>query len=275
MKVLYLHQYFATPESNAGTRSYEIAKRLIKKGHQVTFITTSAFLSDSYDLKSGWNFLEIEGFNLFVLHLPYSNKDSFFKRVITFLQFCFRFSFKVLSIKCDVVFATSTPLTIAIPGIIYSLFKSKPMVFEVRDLWPELPVAIGAIKNPFIIYVAKLLEKAAYMQSEKIIGLSPGMCEGIAKHNISADKIVLASNSCDTELFNVHPFIGVSYKQDKLSFVGDRKLVVYTGTLGKINDVSYIVYLAECAMSLQLNICFIVMGTGMEKNKIVTLAIGI
>ena len=77
MKVIYLHQYFATPESNAGTRSYEMAKRLINNGHQVTFVTSSAYFADNYKLAHGWNFIEIDGIHLHVLHLNYSNKDSF------------------------------------------------------------------------------------------------------------------------------------------------------------------------------------------------------
>ncbi|TNZ30784.1 glycosyltransferase WbuB, partial [Vibrio parahaemolyticus] len=73
----------------------------------------------------------------------------------------------------------STPLTIAIPGILYSKIKRVPMVFEVRDLWPELPIAIGALKNPVVIKLALFLERLAYKNSKRLVGLSPGMCEGI------------------------------------------------------------------------------------------------
>lgn len=272
MKILYLHQYFATPESNAGTRSYEMAKRLVANGHEVTFITSSAYLSKEYKLSSGWNQLCIEGINLHVLHLPYSNNDSYLSRVLKFIKFSFKSIAKSYSVEADVVFATSTPLTIAIPGIFYSKVKKVPMVFEVRDLWPELPIAIGAIKNPIVIWLAKKLEKAAYNNSERIIGLSPGMCDGVRKQGIASDKIVLATNSCDTDLFDVDASIGATYKQSKLPFVGDRKLVVYTGTFGPINDVSYIVRLAKASKEKSNNICFVVIGSGMKKNEVIELA---
>ena len=181
MKLIYLHQYFATPESNAGTRSYEMAKRFVANGHEVTFVTSSAYLSSNYTLKQGWNYLEIEGIKLHILHLPYSNRDSFIKRIWTFLQFSIKSTTKVMHLKADVLFATSTPLTIAIPGLIYSKIKKVPMVFEVRDLWPELPIAIGAIKNPIIIKLAKWLESYTYKNSKRLVGLSPGMCDGIIK----------------------------------------------------------------------------------------------
>ena len=92
MNILYLHQYFATPESNAGTRSYEMAKRLVKNGHTVTFITSSAAFSNKYTFKKGWNFIELDGIQLHVLDLDYSNKDSFFKRILKFISFSFIFS---------------------------------------------------------------------------------------------------------------------------------------------------------------------------------------
>lgn len=272
MRVLYLHQYFATPESNAGTRSYEMAKRLVSMGHKVTFITSSAFFSKSYEFSDGWNELEIDSIKLHVLHLPYSNKDSFIKRIFKFIKFSLLSVKKALSINVDVVLATSTPLTIAIPGVIYSKIKKIPMVFEVRDLWPELPVAVGALKNPVLIWFAEQLEQFAYNNSTRLVGLSPGMCEGIERKGIASNKITLATNSCDTDLFDVGEEIGFSYKKENLPFIGERKLVVYTGTFGPINDVSYIVHLAKASLEQSRNTCFIAIGTGMQKQDVIELA---
>jgi hypothetical protein len=136
MRVLYLYQYFAVPKSVGGTRSYEMARRLVKAGHKVTMVTSSAFLPDEWSGKPGWNRHIIEGIDLLVYALPYSNRLSFHKRIWCFFKFSFAALRKVRSISSDVVLATSTPLTIAIPGV-YSARRHKiPMVFEVRDLWP-------------------------------------------------------------------------------------------------------------------------------------------
>ncbi|WP_412499845.1 glycosyltransferase family 4 protein [Shewanella chilikensis] len=272
MKVLYLHQYFSTPESNAGTRSYEMAKRLIAQGHEVTFITSSAYLSSNYQLNQGWTEISVDGIKLHVLNLPYSNKDRFIKRIFKFLRFSIFSTFKSLTINSDVVFATSTPLTIAIPSLIYSKIKKKPLVFEVRDLWPELPIATGVIKNKFVISLAKWLEVYTYKNSTRLVGLSPGMCDGIAKHGIDRDFITLATNSCDTELFDVPESVGTDFLISHLSFVGDRKLVVYTGTFGLINNVSYLAYLAKEMLLVDRGICFVAIGDGSEKNKVTNLA---
>ncbi|WP_392343443.1 glycosyltransferase family 4 protein [uncultured Shewanella sp.] len=269
MRILYLHQYFATPESNAGTRSYEMAKRFVKNGHNVTFVTSSAYLSSNYKLQKGWNLIEIDGIKLHVLHLDYSNKDSFIKRIFKFISFSARSTLKSLSIKTDVVFATSTPLTIAIPGLIYSKLKRKPLVFEVRDLWPELPVASGVIKNKLVINLASWLEKYTYRNSKRLIGLSPGMCNGISRHGIQKERITLATNSCDTALFDVSKAVGLHYLTTKLDFVSQRKLVTYTGTFGLINKVGYIVELAKAAQIHAPELCFVAIGDGMEKEQII------
>lgn len=269
MNILYLHQYFATPQSNAGTRSYEIAKRLVDNGNNVTFVTSSAYFSDDYNLHKGWNFIEIDGIKLHILNLVYSNKDSFFKRILKFISFSFRATLKSLFIKADVVFATSTPLTIAIPGLVYSKFKKVPLVFEVRDLWPELPIASGVIKNKVVIKLAIWLERYTYKNSKRLVGLSPGMCDGIMRHGIPAGHVILATNSCDTDLFDVDKGIGKNYLNTKLSFVNGRKLIVYTGTFGLINKVGYIVGLAKAAQKLDPNLCFVAIGDGMEKQQVI------
>lgn len=269
MNILYLHQYFATPESNAGTRSYEMAKRFVKNGHDVTFVTSSAYFSNNYNLRNGWNLIEIEGIKLHVLHLDYSNKDSFLKRILKFINFSIRSTLKSLSINADLVFATSTPLTIAIPGLIYSKLKKVPLVFEVRDLWPELPVATGVIKNKWIIKIATWLEKYTYKNSKRLIGLSPGMCDGIIRHGIPAEHVTLATNSCDTDLFDVDESVGCNYLETKLKFVNGRKLIAYTGTFGLINKVGYIVELAKAAQTLDANLCFVAIGDGMEKQQVI------
>ncbi len=272
VKILYLHQYFTTPDCNGGTRSYEMAKRFIRNGHKVTFVTSSAFFSNKSIFNQGWNELEIEGIRLFVLHLPYSNKDSYISRISKFLNFSVRATIKALAIQADVVLATSTPLTIAVPGVIYSKIKGVPMVFEVRDLWPELPVAVGALKNRLAIRMATWLELFAYRNAKRLIGLSPGMCDGIIRTGIEPERVILVTNSCDTELFDVPSSIGDVYKSEKMPFVGQRKLIVYTGTFGIINNVKYMVDLAHAASVNRMNLCFVAIGDGMQKEDVLTYA---
>lgn len=269
MKILYLHQYFATPDSNGGTRSYEMAKRLISRGHKVELVTSSAFLPKEHNLSNGWNKLEIDGISLHVYQQSYSNKVSFTKRIYKFFEFLVAATLYVRKIKADVVFATSTPLTIAIPGVFYSKSKRVPMIFEVRDLWPEVPIALGIIKNPLVKYLAKRLELFAYRNARKIVALSPEMEKGVINSNVSPDLVSCIPNSCDLDLFEVPKEVGEEYKKKHFPFVGNRKLVVYTGTFGMVNNVSYLVEVAKQNKLRQDNICYIAIGDGMEKQKVI------
>ena len=169
MKVIYLHQYFNKPDMPGGTRSYEMAVRMVRKGHEVHIITSKRDVSFS---KSQWKEERFGGIFIHWIEIPYNNNMIFFNRLKAFFKFAFSAGGKAIAIGGDIVFATSTPLTIAIPAVIAKRKLKVPMVFEVRDLWPELPIAIGAIRNPFLKYCALKLEKWAYKNAESIIGLS-------------------------------------------------------------------------------------------------------
>ncbi len=153
MKILYFHQHFSTPQGSTGTRSYEMARKLIARGHQVTMICGSYQLASSglSEKPSGIRRGLVDGIDVIEFPLPYSNSDSFLKRTSTFLKFSLKSSFFPFKENFDLLFATSTPLTAGIPGILMKLFRSEKFVFEVRDLWPELPREMGVISNPALL----------------------------------------------------------------------------------------------------------------------------
>jgi UDP-N-acetylglucosamine:LPS N-acetylglucosamine transferase len=143
MKIIYLHQYFNTPTMVGSTRSYEMARRLVAYGHEVHMITS--WRED--DGRKNWFKTEENGINVHWLPVPYSNEMGFYERIKAFVKFALGSAKKAIELKGDIVFATSTPLTIAVPGIIASKINRIPMVFEVRDLWPEVPVALGILRG--------------------------------------------------------------------------------------------------------------------------------
>jgi hypothetical protein len=146
MRVLYFHQYFTTPEGAGGTRSYEMARYLVSNGHEVTMVyalndRAKSSLDSPY--VKGERRGKYEGINLVEFDLNYSNRMSFIRRTWIFLKYSFRSVRLTYKEDYDLVFATSTPLTAGIPGIVMKMFgKKKPFVFEVRDLWPEIPKAM-------------------------------------------------------------------------------------------------------------------------------------
>src|SRR5690606_26520793 len=145
----------------------------------------------------------------------------------------------------------------AIPAVLGSRRLRVPMVFEVRDLWPEVPIAMGALDFPLAKYLARTLERWAYAHSARIIGLSPGMCAGIARTGYPPGRIDCIPNSADTDLFDVPADEGLRFRRGRPWLAG-RPLVVYAGTLGKVNGVGYLAEMAAAMESLDPDVRFLV-----------------
>ena len=204
MRVLYFHQYFNTPQGSSGTRSYEFARRLIQRGHTVAMVCASSAGHStglSGPFRRGRRRGAVDGIDVIELALSYSNYDSLPSRAVTFLRYAVRSIALALTLPYDVVFATSTPLTAGIPGILARLLRRKPFVFEVRDLWPELPRAMGVVRNPLVLRAMDWLEWLSYHSASRCIGLSPGIVAGIQRRGVPGDRIAMIPNGSDLDLF--------------------------------------------------------------------------
>lgn len=267
MRILYFHQYFNTPAMSGGTRSFEMARRLVAKGHEVHIITSWRIQDDH----KGWFVTEEDGIKVHWLSVPYSNYMGNAQRVRAFLHFAFRSALQAASLKADVVFATSTPLTIALPAIYASKRQKIPMVFEVRDLWPELPIAMGALGNPLMRFAAYALEKWAYRNSRAVVALSPGMRDGVCKAGYNIERVAVIPNSSDNDLFEVDKSVGGQFRLAR-DWLGDRPLLVYTGTFGAINGVDFLVRVANELLKISPGIRLLLVGDGREFSNVKKLA---
>jgi glycosyltransferase involved in cell wall biosynthesis len=264
MKIIYLHQYFNTPEMSGGTRSYEMARRMVAAGHEVHMVTS---LREGGSCHKGW-FQTVEaGINVHWYPVPYSNTMGFSQRIRAFFVFALAVKNKLVELCGDVIFATSTPLTVSLPAVYASKKQKIPMVFEVRDLWPELPIAIGSLNNPLSIFLAKLLERFAYKNAKAINVLSPGMKKSIVKKRYPSTNVSVIPNSSDIEMFRVDDSCGEVFRA-KRAWLGDSPLLLYTGTFGLINDVAYLVRLAVELDKINSDVKILAIGGGMEFEEI-------
>lgn len=268
MHVLYLHQYFVPPDGPGGTRSYEMARRLVAAGHRVTLVTSSAAFPAHYGLGRARHRLALEGIELVVLPVAYDNTLGVADRIGAFARFALGSSLEALrGLRPDVVFATSTPLTIAIPGVLARFARRCPMVFEVRDLWPEIPIAMGVLRSAPARLAAHGLARVAYACANRIVALSPGMAQGVAATGYPEPRIHVIPNSADLRLFDVDPARGRALRAEHPG-LGDRPLVVYAGTLGRANGVGYLVDVAAAASTLAPHLRFVIAGAGAEHDAI-------
>ena len=266
MHILYIHQHFATPSGSTGTRSYEFARRWIKAGHQVTMLTGHY---DIGGLELGKGLIQeqiIDGIRVIIVGIKYSNEQSFSRRIISFLCFIILSIYAALKTKgVDVIYATSTPLTVGIPALAAKWFQRIPFVFEVRDQWPEIPMELGIVKNRFLIRVLLWLERLIYENSEAIVALSPGMAEGVRDITGPVKSITTIPNSCDTDLFR--PDVDGSITRKEYGW-GDKLVFLHAGAMGKANGLKFVVDAAE-RLKDERDITFALIGDGSQKGILI------
>jgi len=173
---------------------------------------------------------------------------------------------KAKKIQSDVIFASSTPLTICIPAVVAAKALKVPMVFEVRDLWPEMPIAVGALKNRLAIWAARRLERFAYRNAARVVALSPGMADGVAATGYPRGKIHVIPNSCDLDRFAPNSEARNRFAA-RVPEVGKGPVVLYAGTMGRVNEVTYLVGMAKAMRERNPDVRFVVFGEGSEEQK--------
>jgi len=249
MHILYLHQYFATRKGITGTRSYEFARHLVSKGHRVTMMT-SGLANREFPVPEGKQYAEFETEGIHVVAIAAAYNDpqvgtgmSGLQRMLKFYQFAWSACRIGKGLPApDVVFATHTPLTIGLAGLTLSQHFKVPFVFEVRDLWPEALVNIGALKNPLAIWWLERMAKKIYTGAKHIVALSPGMKEGIVRAGVPAGKVTVIPNASDLDLFS--PDLDGSAQRERLG-LKDRFAAIYFGAMGLANGLEYVIEAAR------------------------------
>lgn len=260
MNILYIHQYFLTPQEPGGTRSYWLAQELIKNGHKVTMITSSTKFTEK--IKK----INVDGIEVIYLKEDYDQNMTITRRLKAFLKFMYKSSRTGLKQKnIDLVIATSTPLTIGIPALVLKWLKKKPFVFEVRDLWPEVPIQMGAIKNKWMIKATRSLEKLIYKNASHVIALSPGMQDGVLKY-LPLDKTSMIPNMAKMDEF--WPREKNNLLAEKLGLKKDSFRLVHFGSLGLANGAHTIIESARLLKDHN-DIEFLFVGGGSTERDLI------
>jgi glycosyltransferase involved in cell wall biosynthesis len=240
MRILYLHQFFMTRAEGGGTRSYEFARRWVQRGHAVRMVTAG----DAVRTVEGIEVVGVRG-----AYSDYMNATAMTNagRILAFARFALGATLTALrGPRPDVIYATSPPLTMALPAVAAKLRWRAPLVFEVRDLWPEAPIQMGALGNPLARRLARALERLVYARADRLIALSPGIREGLPP-----GKTAFVPNAADLDLFDP-------------AAPRDGFTVSYFGALGEANDVTAAV---EAARQLP-DVRFVLMGDGKRRAEL-------
>ncbi len=273
MHILYLHQYFVTRKGMTGTRSYEFARHLVNKGHRVTMIT-SGLANREFAVPDGKQCAEFETDGIHVVAIAAAYNDpqlgtdmSGWRRMLKFYQFA-RLAGRIGKglAKPDVVFATHTPLTIGLAGLALGRHFDVPFVFEVRDLWPEALVNVGALRNPLAIWWLRRMARKIYAGAKHIVALSPGMKEGIVRTGVPNEKVTVIPNASDLDLFR--PDLDGSAHRERLG-LGERFAALYFGAMGLANGLDYVIEAARIlAQRGRDDIVLVLHGSGGKRAEL-------
>lgn len=270
MKVVYFDPKFLTPRHSAPTRAYSLARRLVERGHDVTMVARDLrWLEVTPDARRARlvGRERVDGIDVMWMRIPYDQSFSKRKRLLSYGAYAASASLVAASgVRPDVVYASSTPLTVGIPAALTARVKRVPWVFELQDLWPAAPAALGFLDGSKELAAAEWLERTLYASAARIVVCSQEVVDVLAARGIPGEKLVLIPNFAETGLFRP----GVRDERFRTKHGLEGKFVaVYSGAMGVANGVHQ---LADVAAALKRigagRVAIVALGSGSEREAL-------
>jgi len=242
MKILFLTDNFI-PEVNApANRTYEHCLEWLEKGAEVTVITCAPNFPQGKVYEGYKNKIyqkeTIQGIKVIRVWSYITSNKGFTKRILDYISYAFMGFWASLFVKTDLIVATSPQFFTAVAGYFSSVFKRRPWVMEVRDLWPESIKAVNALKaDSFVITWLEKLELFLYRKAKKVIVVTDAFKKNLVDRNIPAEKIEVIKNGVNaTKFFPVEP------NKDLIASLGlqDKFVIGYLGTHGMAHKLDFI-----------------------------------
>jgi glycosyltransferase involved in cell wall biosynthesis len=270
MNILVVHQYYLLPGMPGGSRFNEFARLWSEAGHSVTVVagTVSYLTGETPEQYRGrWLTAARDGaVVVWRCRVPPSYGRSYLGRMWAF--FGFTLSASAALLRCgrpDVVVATSPPLVVAIPGWLVSRLRGAPLVFEVRDLWPESAVTTGVLREGTLLTrLSYWLERFACRAAARVNVLTPAFREDLVRRGlVPSERIVFVPNGADTERFQPRPPDQTVRRE--LGWDG-RFVVLYSGAHGRANAIGQLVHAARL-LEDRPDILIACVGDGPERAR--------
>jgi len=276
MRILYLSQYFPPEVGATQTRAHEMARGLVQAGHQVTMIAEvpnhpHGIIPPAYRGKL-YERATLDGIDVIRVWVRASPVKDFRSRMAFYLSYMVMAALAGIFLargKFDALYATSPPLFVGGAALILSFLRRIPLIFEVRDLWPESAVALGELKNPRAIRLAAWLEERCYARARQIIVVTQGIYQRLVERGIPTDKLAFIPNGANTNLFQPQPEAAQALRQEL--GLGEAFVVLYAGIHGIAQGLEL---LLQCARRLENNtsIRFLFVGEGPVKADLMAQA---
>lgn len=276
MRIIYLSQYFP-PESGATqTRAYEMAKTWVRLGHKVTMLAEfpnhpAGIIPAEYKGK----FFErsnLDGIEVVRVWVKASPLKNFKNRMLFYLTYMFNAIIAGIFLargRYDLIYASSPPLFVGGAALVLQFIKRTPLVFEVRDLWPESAVALGELSNQSVISLATRLEETCYRKAIQVVVVTRGIYDRLFQRGISKDKLCLLPNGANVEMFTFTP-AGRERIRHELG-LENKFIAIYAGIHGLAQGLETVFGAARQLQSFQ-DIHILLIGDGPKKAELLSLA---
>jgi glycosyltransferase involved in cell wall biosynthesis len=268
MRILYIDSKFGSPRASSHARVYHFSQRLRERGHDVTIIGRDSGRMELEGARRRGMVTrgKLDELDVVLLKVPYAQAYSKRMRMLSYCGFTLGAAALAAAGPADVVFASSSPLTIGISGALASRVRRAPFVFELQDLWPAVPIGMGFLTGRAEIGTAEWLERRLYDAAERIVVCSDGVREALVERGIPGEKIVLIPNVSDVDHFRP----GISDPSFRRQHgLEDRFMAVYAGAMGVTNGLDQLV---DAAVALREagddRVAIVAAGNGTEKERI-------
>jgi glycosyltransferase involved in cell wall biosynthesis len=237
LKILYLHQYYCPQGGLGNDRSAEFAYYWQAAGHSVTVLTSNAYFPPNHiaHKQAVSEFVTENGVTVIVLRQAYEQSMNFWQRIRAFWGFyrlLIRHGKKVA--RPDIIYASSTPPTVAQAGKVLAAYFRCNWIFETVDVWPDVPIGMKIIRNRLLINLLHIWVNGLYHSAKAVIALSEGMKKQILSHGIPDNKIHVIVNGTNTERF-CPPAVPAALPI----------IALYAGSVGKANEVNFLITVAQ------------------------------
>ncbi len=272
MHILFLSHYFP-PEVNApASRTFEHCRQWVKDGHEVTVVTCAPNHPRGKVYEGYRNALymreEKDGIHVIRLWTFVTANEGFAKRTLNYVSYLVAASVAAPFLATvDIVISTSPQFFNGLAGYLVSRIKRRPWVLEIRDLWPESILAVGAVTNRFVIRVLEWLELFAYRKADHLVPVTDAFRRHMESKGIAASKITVVKNGAD--LFLYTPVSGKNPMLESLGLEG-KFVASYFGTHGMAHHLETALYAAK-RLSDYPQIIILLAGDGAERNRLLKL----
>ena len=266
MRILFLSDNFP-PETNApATRTFEHTRRWVRAGAKVTVVTTqpnfpAGKLFPGYRnrlFQREW----LDGVEVIRVWSYITANEGVTRRTLDYLSFMVTgFLASLFLPRPNVILSTSPQFFTACAAYVLSLFKRRPFVFELRDLWPDSILAVGAMKESAAIRAMKRLEYFLYCKAARIVSVTNSFRQVLSGNGVPADKIAVVRNGTDLAGFTAGP------KPEHLLVkhgLHGKFVAAYIGTLGMAHGLGTVLDAAE-RMKSNPDIAFLLVGDGADR----------